>query len=126
MPLIEPKYHTQLQQIGGILYALSFGLGFYYTYPLTMWIDSKLRFNDFHIWLKRIVSGIMVMVGLFLLANVALSSVILTFSNFYKLAGISYSSFFSLVAGFAIGLIVFSSYMTFRYMRESGYIIYTR
>lgn len=49
MPVLEGAYTKLITDIGAIFILISFVLGFYNAYPLTMWIDRRIPNTDFGI-----------------------------------------------------------------------------
>ena len=126
LPIFEVNFPKEMSQFGLILYIVSFCFGFYFTYPLVMWVDRRLSYTDFGIWLRMILSGVFMIVGIFiflpalLIQSVALIN--LEKFNFF----VSETSLNTMIIGFSVGLVLFSSYLFFTYMRKAGWIVFVR
>ncbi len=101
-------------------------IGIYYGFKPALWIDNKLSTSDLGIWLRRIISIILTIISgilLIMFGGTILFAPILI-GNIEKTLGaiILYSA----PTGIALGLFLGSLYLDFRFMRESGTIIYVR
>jgi hypothetical protein len=123
LPFVDTEFPGSLTQVSWLLNLISLVVGFICPYMLVEWIDRKLSYSDMHVWLRRIVAGIMGLVGLFLLFIFGFASILLL-SN--RNTAVYVYALNSLLIGISSGLIIFSSYMMYTFMRRSGVIIYPR
>lgn len=128
MPVLEGTYTKLITDIGAIFILISFVLGFYNAYPLTMWIDHRIPNTDFGIWLRRIVAGIMAVGGFGFAILIFISSMAsvaqLHLQGVKFIPAISFLSISVLFAGFFIGIAIFAGYIEFTHERRAGTIIF--
>lgn len=128
LPVIEHMFTKLIIEIGGIFIIISVAISFYNAYILTMWIDRKISNNDFGIWLRRIVAGIMALggfgFGLIFLMSSAISTASLSAKGVNAFPATSMLALMVLIAGFFIGLGIFASYIEFTHERRSGTIVH--
>jgi hypothetical protein len=124
LPIVEYYFQEIITDISGLFIIISFIAGFYNAYPLAMWIDRKIPNTDFGIWMRRIIAGLMVLVGLgvaFLwLMGAALASVSSAIQGVTNSPYISILALIVLIAGFFFGIAVFGGYMVFNFERRAG------
>jgi len=127
MPILENTCTKLIVSIGGIFVLLSFVLGFYDAYLLTMWIDHRISNSDFGIWMRRIIAGVMSIGGASIAVVIPMifgfGAIMRTQAN----VSIPYVSFISLsvlFVGFFLGIAVFSGYIEFTHERKAGTIVF--
>jgi len=111
-------------------YLIVFILCINYSFRAILQIDKKLGTSELGIWARRIIAGIIFLFGLGL-TIMAIMTYGLTPLQIYQAPNpqtiiTANYSWTSLLAGLGIGLLLGSAYLEFRYMRESGIIVYTR
>ena len=128
LPILEYYFQECITDVSGLFIIISFIFGFYNAYPLAMWIDRKIPHTDFGIWLRRILAGLMVLVGLgvpFLwLMGAALASVSTAIQGVTNSPYISILALIVLIAGFFLGIAVFGAYMEFNFERRAGVFVF--
>ena len=128
MPVLEGTYTKRITDIGAIFILISFVLGIYNAYPLTMWIDRRIPNTDFGIWLRRIVAGIMVVGGFGFAILIFISSMVSTAQLHLQgvkfIPAISFLSVSVLFASFFIGIAIFAGYVEFTHERRAGTIVF--
>jgi len=128
MPVLEGTYTKLITDIGAIFILISFVLGVYNAYPLTMWIDRRIPNTDFGIWLRRIVAGIMVVGGFGFAILIFISSMVSTAQLHLQgvkfIPAISFLSISVLFASFFIGIAIFAGYIEFTHERRAGTIVF--
>lgn len=129
LPVLEGTYTKLITSyVGALFVLLSFVLGFYNAYHLTMWIDRRISNTDFGIWLRRTVAG-MVAIGGFAVGIVIFVVSIAATSQLH-LYGIKFTSAVSfllmsvLFASFFIGMGIFAGYIEFTHERKAGTIVF--
>ena len=129
LPAFEGTYTKLATSYPGAFFVLiSFVLGFYNAYHLTMWVDRRISNTDFGIWLRRVVAGMMAVGGL-AVGIVMFVMAIMTTSQLEG-QGIKFTSTVSfllisvLVASFFIGIGVFAGYIEFTHERRAGTIVF--
>ena len=128
MPVLEGTFTKLITEAGVIFILISFVIGFYNAYPLTMWIDRRIPNTDFGIWLRRIVAGIMVLGGtgfaVLLFISSMLSIAQLSLQGVKSIPAVSITSIVVLFAGFFIGIAIFAGYIEFTHERRAGTIVF--
>jgi len=128
MPVLEGAYTKQITDIGAIFILISFVLGIYNAYPLTMWIDRRIPNTDFGIWLRRVVAGIMAVGGFGFAILIFISSTVSTAQLHLQgvkfIPAISFLSISVLFASFFVGIAIFAGYIEFTHERRAGTIVF--
>jgi|GEM_PF-6995747 len=113
-----------------IMAIISFVIGFYDTFHFVKYIERKLTHSDFSLWLRRIISIVMLFVGLLLtfIGLMFISIILIYLDQPMPLSTIDVfflNPILVIIFGFSVGLILFSAYMEFTFERKSGIIIYS-
>ena len=128
LPILEGTYTKLFTDIGAIFILISFILGFYNAYPLTMWIDRRIPNTDFGIWLRRIVAGIMTIAGvsiaIVILLSFSIASIGVGIQSNVSVPYISFMSLSVLFASFFLGIAIFAGYIEFTHERKAGTIVF--
>ena len=128
LPVLEGTYTKLFTDIGAIFILISFILGFYNAYPLTMWIDRRIPNTDFGIWLRRIVAGIMAVGGvgiaIVILISFSIASIGVGIQSNVSVPYISFMSLSVLFASFFLGIAIFAGYIEFTHERRAGIIVF--
>ena len=128
LPILEGTYTKLFTDIGAIFILISFILGFYNAYPLTMWIDRRIPNTDFGIWLRRIVAGIMAVGGvgiaIVILISFSIASIGVGIQSNVSVPYISFMSLSVLFASFFLGIAIFAGYIEFTHERRAGIIVF--
>ena len=128
MPVLECTYTDLITDIGVIFILISFVLGVYNAYPLTMWIDRRIPNTDFGIWLRRIVAGIMgvsgVGIAMIILLSFSIASIGMGIQSNVSVPYISFMSISVLFASFFFGIAIFAGYIEFTHERRAGTIVF--
>lgn len=129
LPAFEGTYTKLASSYPGTLFVLiSFVLGFYNAYHLTMWIDRRISNTDFGIWLRRVAAGMMAVggpaVGIVMFVMAIMSTSQLEDQGVKFTSAVSFLLISILFASFFIGMGVFAGYMEFTHERRAGTIIF--
>lgn len=128
MPVLEGMYTKLITDIGAIFILISFVLGVYNAYPLTMWIDRRIPNTDFGIWLRRIVAGILAVGGIgiaiVILISFSIASIGASIQSNVSVPYISFMSLSVLFASFFLGIAIFAGYIEFTHERKAGTIVF--
>lgn len=128
LPFLEEMNSKLITDIGLIFLLISGAIGFYAAYPVTMWIDKKLPCSDFGLWARRIVSGVLLLVGVGF-SVLWLMSIMMTI-GIYASRGITQGPWISvtsltlLIIGFFAGLGLFSGYLEYVFEKRSGFLVF--
>lgn len=113
---------------GALFVLISFVLGFYNAYHLTMWIDHRISNTDFGIWSRRVVAGMMAVggpaVGIVMFVMAIMITSQLEGQGIKFTLAVSFLLISILFASFFIGMGVFAGYIEFTHERRAGTIIF--
>lgn len=129
MPVFERVNQEFFQDVGYVLLIPSAIIGFYAAYPIIMWIDKRLSDSYFGVWMRRVVSSILVLAGLalsfswllaFLLTVVQLASRGGTIHGAVSATALSCT-----ILAFFFGISFFAGYLEYVFERRSGVLVFT-
>jgi hypothetical protein len=127
LPIIESALPKLIMDMSVIFIFISFTIGLYDAYLLTMWIDKRISNTDFGLWSRRIIAGIMA-IGGFLLGLMFVMG--FTVASLISMGGAKFIPATSILAtealfiSFFVGLGLFAGYMEFTFERRAGALLF--
>jgi len=128
LPAIESLNPNLIAGISVVFIIVSAAIGFYASYSFVMWIERQLPCTYFGIWMRRVVSSILVMGG-FALSFIFMASSVFTMATVSSLGSshVGFASVFAfsgMIITFFAGTGLFAGYLEYVFEKKSGLLVF--